>query len=166
MLQKFTLSKTPSWVVAALALSACQTVESQRIELASYSPVIDVSGQGYDQAEYLQDLHECRQLGVTVQARYEAQRKKEQEQAMNQAIAGAFIGALVGHAIGSNNDYHTGRSATAGALYGGAIAGVAGADAIDYSRVIAKFGPTAVVDRCMQGRGYKILSIEGFGGGS
>ena len=166
MLQRTIKTRRPCLALAALVLSGCQTVESQRIELASYSPVIDVSGQGYDQAKYLQDLHACRQLGVTVQARYEAQRKKEQEQAMNQAIAGAFIGALVGHAVGSNNDYHTGRSATAGALYGGAIAGASGASAIDYSRLMAKFGPTAVVDRCMQGRGYKILSVEGFGGGS
>jgi hypothetical protein len=30
---------------------------------------------------------------------------------------------------------------------------------------MAKFGPTGIVDRCMAGRGYVILSNEGFGGG-
>lgn len=77
-------------------------------------------------------------------------------QATEQIIVGILAGALIGYAIGANNDYHTGRKATAGA---------SGSDAVDYSRTIAKFGPTGVVDRCMAGRGYVILSNEGFGGG-
>jgi hypothetical protein len=40
--------------------------------------VIDVKGQGYDNATYLLDLYEYRELGVKIQATYEAQRKKEQ----------------------------------------------------------------------------------------
>ena len=93
---------------------------------------------------------------MKIQATYEAQRKKEQMQATEQVIVGILAGALIGHAIGANNDYHTGRKATAGA---------SGSDAVHYSRTIAKFGPTGVVDRCMAGRGYVILSNEGFGGG-
>ena len=41
----------------------------------------------------------------------------------------------------------------------------AAANQVDYSCSTSKLGPTAVVDRCMLGRGYKILSPEGFGGG-
>lgn len=33
-----------------------------------YAPVIDVKGQGYDNATYLLDLYECRELGVKIQA--------------------------------------------------------------------------------------------------
>ena len=152
-------------LLSIMLLSGCQTVESQRIEIASYAPVIDVKGQGYDNATYLLDLYECRELGVKIQATYEAQRKKEQMQATEQVIVGILAGALIGHAIGANSDYHTGRTATAGAIYGVAIAGASGSDAVDYSRTMAKFGPTGIVDRRMAGRGYVILSNEGFGGG-
>lgn len=72
---------------------------------------------------------------------------------------------MIGHAVGNNNDYHTGRSATAGALYGGAIGGAVGAENLDYTRDITKFGPTIIVDRCMNDRGDRILSQQGFGGG-
>ena len=61
-------------------------------------------------------------------------------QATEQVIVGILAGALIGHAIGANNDYHTGRTATAGAIYGGATAGASGSDAVDYSRTMAKFG--------------------------
>ena len=65
-------------LLSIMLLSGRQTVESQRIEVASYAPVIDVKGQGYDNATYLLDLHECRELGVKIQATYKAQCKKEQ----------------------------------------------------------------------------------------
>ena len=139
--------------------------ESARIELTTYSPVIDVKGHGYDMADYQHDLDECRMLGVRVQAAYEAQQKKERDDAAKAAFVGALAGAVIGHAVGDNNDYHTGRSTTAGALYGGAIGGAVGAENLDYTRDITKFGPTIVVDRCMKDRGYRILSQEGFGGG-
>ena len=35
----------------------------------------------------------------------------------------------------------------------------------DYDRLFVKFGPTAVVDKCLANRGYAILSREGYGGG-
>ena len=152
-------------VLAALfALAGCAQ-ESARLDLTTYAPVIDVKGQGYDMADYHQDLEECRMLGVRVQAAYEAQQKKEREDAAKSAFVGALAGAVIGHAVGSNNDYHTGRSATAGALYGGAIGGAVGAENLDYTKDITKFGPTSIVDRCMTDRGYKLLSAEGFGGG-
>ena len=47
------------------------------------------------------DLYEYRELGVKIQATYEAQRKKEQMQATEQVIVGILAGALIGHAIGA-----------------------------------------------------------------
>lgn len=151
-------------LTALSALVGCAQ-DSARMDLTTYAPVIDVKGQGYDMADYKQDLDECRILGVRVQAAYEAQQKKEREDAAKSAFVGALAGAVIGHAVGDSNDYHTGRSATAGALYGGAIGGAVGAENLDYTRDITKFGPTSIVDRCMTDRGYKILSAEGFGGG-
>lgn len=152
-------------IVALSLMTACQTVESQRIDLTTYAPVIDYQGQGKSQVQYLNDLQDCRSIGLRVQAQYEEQRKKEQEQAVTSAIIGGLIGAAIGHSVGQQNDYHSGRAATAGAAYGAAIGGSSGVDAIDYSRVIAKFGGSAVIDKCMIGRGYQVISIEGYGGG-
>ena len=151
-------------LLISMAIVGCAQ-DSARIDLKTYAPVIDVKGHGYDQADYARDLDECRTLGVRVQAQYEAQQRKEREDAMTAAFVGALAGAVVGHAVGDSNDYHTGRSATAGALYGGAIGGAVGADNLDYTRDITKFGPTVIVDRCMTDRGYRILSVEGLGGG-
>ena len=156
--------KTAVLLTGMLAFVACAQ-DSARIDLTTYAPVIDVGGQGYDIADYNKDLDECRALGVRVQAAYEAQQKKEREDAQKAAFVGALAGGVIGHSVGRNNDYHTGRSATAGALYGGAIGGAVGAENLDYTRDITKFGPTSIVDRCMTDRGYKILSVEGFGGG-
>lgn len=159
-----TVSLPKMMVVVTILLAGCAT-ESRRIELSTYAPVIDVKGQGYDVMTYHVDLDECRMLGMRVQATYNAQREKEIKDAQTNAFLGALAGAVIGSAVGSNNDYHSGRTATAGAIYGAAIGGAESADKIDYSHTIAKFGPTAVVDRCMRDRGYKILSAEGFGGG-
>jgi surface antigen len=149
---------------AAIAISGCAT-QSATIDLATYAPVIDVKGQGYDMAVYNNDLDECRMLGLRVQSAYKEQQKREREDAQKSAIFGALAGAFVGSAIGDNNNYHSGRSATAGAVYGGAIGAAVGANNMDYGHTITKFGPTAIVDRCMVDRGYKILSAEGYGGG-
>ena len=157
-------AKAGGIAISLLVVAGCAT-ESETINLTLYAPVIDIKGQGYDASIYYQDLDECRMLGMRVQATYKAQRKKEIEDAQKNAFIGALAGAVIGQVVGSNNDYHSGRTATAGAIYGGAIGAAYGADQVDYSRTIAKFGPTAVVDRCMTDRGYKILSAEGYGGG-
>ena len=163
-MQKAYLRSAIAGVFLALTITGCAQ-DSARIDLTTYAPVIDVKGQGYDQSDFARDLDECRALGVRVQAQYEAQQKKERDDAMASAFVGALAGAVVGHAVGSNNDYHTGHSSTTGALYGSAIGGAVGADNLDYTRDITKFGPTIIVDRCMTDRGYKILSVQGFGGG-
>ena len=163
-MQKAYLRSAIAGVFLALTITGCAQ-DSARIDLTTYAPVIDVKGQGYDQSDFARDLDECRALGVRVQAQYEAQQKKERDDAMASAFVGALAGAVVGHAVGRNNDYHTERSATTGALYGSAIGGAVAADNLDYTRDITKFGPTIIVDRCMTDRGYKILSVQGFGGG-
>ena len=152
-------------LAAVFAFAACQSVESQRINIATYAPVIDVKGQGYDVAKYNTDLNECRFLGMRVQATYEEQRKKEQSQALQSALIGAVAGAAIGQVSSQNSGSHSGRALTAGALTGAAIGADIGAEAIDYDRAFVKFGPTGIVDKCMTDRGYKILSLEGFGGG-
>ena len=156
-------SAIASVMAGVMLLAGCGSATTESINLAGYAPVIDVKGQGYDQATYLVDLQECRDLGMRVQATYAEQRKREQEDQRTRAFAGALIGAVAGHAIGDHNDYHTGRLTTAGALTGASIGASTGA--VDYTRTLAKFGPTAIVDRCMTDRGYKVLSAEGFGGG-
>ena len=156
------------FMTAALAatLAGCASVESQRINLHTYAPVIDLKGQGYDTATYYQDIDERRQLAFKVQATYEEQRKKELDQARNATIAGIVIGALAGQVIADNNDgVHSGRALTTGAIYGGLIGSSVGGDVVDYERAFTKFGPTGIVDQCMIGRGYVLLSREGFGGG-
>ena len=72
------LIAAPATLIMLAGLAGCAQ-ESARIDLTSYAPVIDVKGQGYDMADYQQDLNECRMLGVRVQAAYEAQQKKERE---------------------------------------------------------------------------------------
>ena len=63
-------------VFLTITITGCAQ-NSARIDLTAYAPVIDVKGQGYDQADYARDLDECRALGVRVQAQYEEQQKKE-----------------------------------------------------------------------------------------
>ena len=144
-------------------LAGCGTTGSQRINIVNYAPVIDVKGQGYDLATYYNDLDECRVLGMKVQMAYEEQRQREQDAQAQAAIVGALVGAAVGHGLAQHNDNHAGRGATTGAVAGAAIG--ASTSPVDYSHTMAKFGPTAVVDRCMSDRGYRILSAEGYGGG-
>ena len=155
-------------IIAALGvagLASCMTTGSESFNIHTYAPVIDVKGQGYDIVQYHQDIEECRDLGLKMQAIYEEQREKELGNAAASAAAGLVLGAITGQVIANNNDVHSGRALTTGALYGAAIGASIGGDAIDYDRAFTKFGPTGVVDRCMKDRGYKILSAEGYGGG-
>ena len=75
-------------------------------------------------------------------------------------MVGAVVGAAVGNASYNNNDSAT----SVGAVYGVGLCAASAAEANDYDRVITKFGPTAIVDKCMENRGYKILSQAGHGG--
>ena len=161
-LKRYRMSGLAPLAAGLVLLAGCGT-GAERINIVHYAPVIDVKGQGYDLATYHNDLDECRVLGMKVQMAYEDQRRREQEAQAQAAIVGALVGAAVGHGLAQHNDNHAGRGATVGALAGAAV----GSDTspVDYSHTMAKFGPTAVVDRCMSDRGYRILSAEGYGGG-
>lgn len=101
----------------------------------TYEPIVDQPS-----ASYPRDLAECQNLGQRAQNEY-------QQRAANQAIGGAIIGALLGAAIGD----------TSGAALGGAAIGsTSGLDEVDA-------GPNRVVDRCLAGRGHRVLSDIGRG---
>ena len=72
-------------------------------------------------------------------------------------MVGAVVGAAVENASDNNNDSAT----SVGAVYGVGLGAAYAAEANDYNRVITKFGPTAIVDNCMENRGYQILSQSG-----
>ena len=55
------------------------------------------------------------------------------------------MGAAVRNAIDGNNDSGT----TLGATYGTAVGASVAAENDDYDRLFARFGPTAVVDKCL-----------------
>ena len=132
---------------------------ANRVNLATYSPVIDIYQ--YDTAQINNDMSQCRQLALTAQSNYEKQQAEEQAEILTSAVVGALVGAAVGNALDGNDDSGT----TVGAIYGAGIGASSAAEANDYNRLITKFGPTAIVDKCMANRGYRILSTTGYGGG-
>jgi uncharacterized protein YcfJ len=162
---RMSIKKTTLVAIVSGLLAGCQSVESQRIDISGYSPVIDYQAEGISAEQFAEDLSICRGLGQQVQVTYEEQRKKEQGQAARSAVIGALVGAAIGQTVAKNNDVHSGRALTTGTLYGAAVGGAVGSEAVDYDRTLTKFGPTGIVDRCMAQRGYNVLSAEGFGGG-
>ena len=102
--------------------------------MATYEPIVDRPGPAY-----ARDLAECQNLGQRAQNEY-------QSRAANQAIAGAILGGLLGAAIGNSDT----------ALAGAAIGSTGGLDEVDA-------GPNRVVDRCLAGRGYTVVSDLGRG---
>lgn len=151
--------------LSVAALAGCMTTQSQRFNIHTYAPVIDIKGQGYDIVKYHQDIEECRDLGLKMQAVYEEQRQKELNDVAATTAAGLVLGAITGQVIANNNDVHSGRALTAGAIYGAAIGAATSSEGVDYDRAFTKFGPPGIVDQCMKDRGYKILSVQGYGGG-
>ena len=130
-----------------------------RLELGTYSPVIDFYQ--YDTAQFNADISQCRQLAITAQEKYDLQQAEERAEIFASAVVGAVVGAAVGNALDGNNDSGT----TTGAIYGAGLGAASAAEANDFNRVITKFGPTAIIDKCMENRGYQILSQSGYGGG-
>ena len=148
--------KFSRFIIPVFILSACA---SETINIAGYTPIIDTYQ--YDLNQYNIDLAQCRSIGQSAQAKYEEQQAKEQSDMMASIIVGALVGAAVGNAVDGNNDSGT----TLGATYGAAVGASVAAENDDYDRLFVKFGPTAVVDKCLANRGYNILSREGYGGG-
>ncbi len=117
-----------SILAACLLLSGCVGSPAQ-----NYVPAIDL--QGVDMSRYQADLKDCQGYGAT---------HDPARAAANSAIAGAIVGALLGAAIGG------GRMVATGAAIGGTEAGAAGG-------VRAAETAQLVVQRCMAGRGYRVL---------
>ena len=132
---------------------------AQRLDLRTYSPVIDFYQ--YDTTQFNTDITQCRQLAITAQEKYNSQQAEERDEIFASAVVGAIVGAAVGNELDGNNDSAT----TVGVVYGAGLGVTSAAEANDYNRVITKFGPTAIVDKCMENRGYQILSQSGYGGG-
>ena len=131
---------------------------AQRLDLRTYSPVIDIYQ--YDTTQFNTDITQCRQLAITAQEKYDVEQAEERAEIFASTVVGAVVGAAVGNASDNNNDSAT----SVGAVYGVGLCAASAAEANDYNRVITKFGPTAIVDKCMENRGYKILSQAGHGG--
>lgn len=127
--------------LAVASLAACATPET----LAEYRPVADAAGPAYDR-----DLAECRAIATAAEADY---RKRQSDEMAANIIGGLLVGALVGQAIGGTGDW------TAYGAAHGAAAGVASTDT-----ELAHGGPRRVIDRCLAGRGHRVLSDLGRGG--
>ena len=150
--------KTIVLLIVSAQLIGCGGT-AQRLDLGTYSPVIDFYQ--YDTAQFNMDISQCRQLAITAQEKYDLQQAEERAEIFASAVVGAVVGAAVGNALDDNNDSAT----TVGAVYGAGLGTASAAEGNDYNRVITKFGPTAIVDKCMENRGYQILSQSGYGGG-
>ena len=98
---------------------------------AGYRPIVDMKG--VDQARYEQDLKECQQYA-------------EQVNVAGETAVGGGIGAVLGGAIGAVGSGRAGTGAAVGAITG-AAAGAGGAAS----------GQKQVINRCMTGRGYRVL---------
>jgi hypothetical protein len=111
----------------------------------TYRPVIDPVG--VSATRYEADLASCQTIGTAAQADYI--QRQNADLAAN-LIAGALVGAALGNAYGG--DY------AAEAAAWGAASGVAATD-----MATASEGPQRIVDRCLAGRGYRVLSDMGRG---
>ena len=98
---------------------------------AGYRPIVDMKG--VDQAQYERDLSECQQYAEQVNVAGET------------ATSGA-IGAGVGGAIGAVTSGRVGTGAAVGAIVGVASGGSHAAS-----------GQKQVINRCLIGRGYRVL---------
>jgi len=105
------------------------------------TPIIDT--QGVDAAQYQQDLTECQQF---------AGQKSVGEDTAKGAIGGALLGAALGAAIGAATG-NAGQGAAVGAAAGGIGGGAGGAGKTMQEK-------KQIVSRCMQGRGYNVLSAD------
>ena len=121
---------SPLFKIALLAISltllcGCQAPQEQ--------PIID--RQGVNQAQYEQDLHECRRYA--------------EEAATGKAVViGATTGAVIGGAVGAVLD--NGRAAVRGAGTGAILGGTKGG----FRNLERR---QRIVTRCLTGRGYRVL---------
>ncbi|RJX31957.1 MAG: glycine zipper family protein [Oxalobacter sp.] len=98
---------------------------------AGYRPIVDMKG--VDKAQYEKDLKECQEYA-------------EQVNVAGETAAGGAIGAGIGGAIGAVSGGRAGVGAAVGAITGTAT----GAGK-------ATSGQKQVINRCLAGRGYRVL---------
>ena len=127
--------------VVLVMMGGCVPVQS----VVDYRPIVDSPMN----AKYDNDLFQCRNIAASAEAEY----VRKQNEEMGAAIIGGLItGAIVGNAIGGNSNW-TGAGAASGVA-----SGVASVDT-----ELADGGPKRVVDRCMAGRGHRVLNDLGKG---
>lgn len=127
--------------LAALPLmAACAAPE----QVVTYRPVVDGTGAAYER-----DLVQCQAIATQAEADY--LRRQNAEMGAN-IITGLLVGAVVGQAVGGNSDW---------TAYGAASGAASGMSATDTE--LAHGGPRRIVDRCLAGRGHRVLSDMGRG---
>ncbi len=141
--------KTTVLIGLATVLTACVEPEL----LTDYRPVVDAKRTNI--VEFDNDLNECVELALGVEADY---KKRQEEELARNLVAGLIAGALTGAVVGAGSDYQSDYVAI------GAAAGMAsGAEGGDYNYDLVNFGPRRIVDRCMVERGYSVLNDIGRG---
>lgn len=105
----------------------------------NYEPIVDHAGIS-DEAKYQSDLEDCRQYA-------------EQVDPAGEAVAGLLVGAVLGVALGAATGAILGDAGT-GAALGASIGGISGGSSGAGNGLR---GQVAVVDRCLLGRGYRVL---------
>jgi outer membrane lipoprotein SlyB len=118
------------WLVGLLFAAGCAS---------SYEPVVDMKE--VDQAQYQQDLEECRAYADKVDVAGSV---------ATDTIVGAAAGAAVGAALGASVGDFAGSGAALGVTAGGATG--AGYGTRNSLRTQKK-----IIRKCLRGRGYKVL---------
>lgn len=119
----------------AIGITAC----AQGGGMAPPTPIIDT--QGVDASQYQMDLGQCQQY---------AQQVSVGEGAAKGMFGGALLGAAMGAALGAATG-NAGQGAAIGAAAGGIGGGASLAGKAYQER-------KSIVSKCMQGRGYNVLS--------
>jgi outer membrane lipoprotein SlyB len=117
-------------LVAALSLAACAVAPP-----SEYRPIVDTKD--VDMTHYAQDVSECQQYAHQIDV---------QQTAANNAVAGAIALAALSALLGGHthdNLAWAGAGALAGGLHGAGVAGMT---------------QQAIIVRCMQGRGWRVLA--------
>lgn len=141
------MRKTFAFAASALLLSGCMTASTM---IATYTPVIDHGPNG-PTADYQADLAYCQSLASNKHAKAQAQ---EHNRAFAGLVVGAIAGAALGSALGDSGDYQGDWT-----RWGAASGAVAGASNYNADRVNNE--PKRIVDRCMIGRGHRVLNSVG-----
>ncbi len=126
-------------LLVPVLLSACAT------DPRLYEPVVDPVSKD---AKYSYNLSECRRLGTQASIDYSNDASEQMAGAM---LLGAVLGAAVGAAAGGSD--YAGSTAALGMAVG--------ANSVDLDHVAE--GPNRIIDRCLENRGYVVLSDPGKG---